>query len=322
VRGPVPYSSPERGIAPPSNGGTPLVEAAWVWALFVVAAVAVFVTYSRISAEDLYNVSGTGLEGGASRALVFLGYPTSFAAIAVVAVVSERLRGVLEAGAAAVAVLLCLTIVIPGVVDQGDLDARPVNALAAVGVGIALVLTGIALGRGGLGRTLPSDRADLVRLLVGGILLFAALPWLAAEAGFYIDAVPGLDPIFMSEELHAEGGEHAAHAVHLGDHHGTDGVLLAWTALALSRVLPTLRRRGTQIGLAVYLALMLVYGLALALEDFWLEQLYKRDVTSIRLPNMIRPDASPAWAGILAATVLAAVLLFRLARVEAPGRRI
>jgi hypothetical protein len=37
---------------------------------------------------------------------------------------------------------------------------------------------------------------------------------------------------------------------------------------------------------------------------------------------MIRPDASPAWAGILAATVLAAVLLFRLARVEAPGRRI
>jgi hypothetical protein len=67
---------------------------------------------------------------------------------------------------------------------------------------------------------------------------------------------------------------------------------------------------------------MLVYGLALALEDFWLEQLYKRDVTSIRLPNMIRPDASPAWAGILAATVLAAVLLFRLARVEAPGRRV
>jgi hypothetical protein len=126
----------------------------------------------------------------------------------------------------------------------------------------------------------------------------------------------------MSEELHAERGEHAAHAVHLGDHHGTDGILLAWTALALSRVLPTLRRRGTQIGLAVYLALMLVYGLALALEDFWLEQLYKRDVTSIRLPNMIRPDASPAWAGILAATVLAAVLLFRLARVEAPGRRI
>ena len=318
----MPYSSPERGIAPPSDGGTPLVEVAWVWALFVVATVAVFVTYSRISARDLYNVSGTGLEGGASRALVFLGYPTSFAAIAVVAVIWERFRGVLEAGAAAVAVTLCLTIVIPGVVDQGDLDARPVNALAAIGVGVAFVLTGMVLGRDGLGKTLPWDRADVVRLLVGGILLVAALPWLAAEAGFYIDAVPGLDPVFMSEELHAERGEHAAHAVHLGDHHGTDGVLLAWSALALSRVFPTLRRRGIRIGLAAYLGLMLVYGLALALEDFWLEQLYKRDVTSIRLPDMIRPEASPEWAAIVGATVVVAVFVFRLGRVEEPGRRV
>lgn len=288
--------------------------------MFVLATVAVFVTYSRISAGDLYNVSGTGLEGGVSRALVFLGYPTSFAALAVVAVVSERLRGLFEAGAAVLAVLLCLTIVIPGVVDQGDLDARPVNGLAAIGVAIALVLTGVAFRRGGLGQAVPWGRADVVRLVVGGILLLAALPWIAAEAGFYIDAVPGLDPIFMSEELHAEPGEHSAHAVHLGDHHGTDGVLLAWTALALSRVLPTLRRRGVRAGLAAYLALMLVYGLAIALEDFWLEQLYKRDVTSIRLPNMIRPEASPEWAAIVAATVLVAVFVFRLGRVREPGK--
>jgi hypothetical protein len=249
---------------------------------------------------------------------VFLGYPTGFAAVAVVAIVSERLRGVLEAAAAVVAIVLCLTIMIPGVVDQGDLDARPVNVLAAIGVAVAFVLTVVARGRGGLGKAVPRERPDVVRLLVGGILLFAALPWLAAEAGFYIDAVPGLDPIFMSEELYAERGEHAAHAVHLGDHHGTDGILLAWTALAFSRVLPTLRRRGVRTGLAVYLALMLVYGLALALEDFWLEQLYKREVTSIRLPNMIRPEASPEWAAIVAATVLVAVFVFRLGRVRSP----
>lgn len=36
----------------------------------VLATVAVFVTYSRISAGELYNVSGTGLEGVAATVLV------------------------------------------------------------------------------------------------------------------------------------------------------------------------------------------------------------------------------------------------------------
>jgi hypothetical protein len=281
------------------------------------AALAVVVTYSRISAQDLYNVSGEGLEGGAGRALVFLGYPIALVALAVLLIVFERLEGALERGAALVSAGLSATIVIPGVVDQNDLDARPVNALAAIGVGIALVLTAVALARGGLGEPLPFGAADAVRLAIAAVLFIAALPWLAAELGFYIDAVPLLDPIFMSEELYREHGEAKA-AVHLGDHHGTDGIFLAWTALALSRVVPTMGAARAQTVLTAYLALMLVYGLALALEDFWLEQLVKRDVTSIRLPNMIRPDLSPAWGAILAvAAVLAVFAVLHARRSEA-----
>jgi hypothetical protein len=281
-----------------------------VWCLWALAAVAVFVTYSRISAQDLYNVSGEGLAGGASRVLVFLGYPVALVALAVLLIVLGRLQGVVERGAALASAGLSATVVIPGVVDQADLDARPVNGLAVIGVGIAVVLTVIAIRRGGLGEPLPPGRADAVRVAIAAVLFVAALPWLAAELGFFIDAVPPLDPIFMSEEPYTENGETHA-AVHLGDHHGTDGILLSWTALALSRTVPRMRSMRSRTVLAAYLALMLVYGLALALEDFWLEQLYKRDLTSIRLPNMIRPDISPAWGAILAVAALLAVFALR-----------
>jgi hypothetical protein len=327
VTGPAPYSSPVEGRAPPSNGGTSLVEAVGVWGLWALAAIAVIVTYSRISAQELYNVSGGGLEGGAGRALVFLGYPVAFVALAVLVIVFGRLVGGVERAAAVVAAALCATVVIPGVVDQGDLDARPINALAAVGVGVAAVLTGIGVARGGLGEPLPFGRADVVRLTVAAVLLVAALPWLFAELGFYLDGIPVLDPIFMSEELYTDN-DHAAAAVHLGDHHGTDGVLLAWTALALSRTVPTMREGFRRTVLVVYLCLMLVYGLALALEDFWLEQLVKRDVTSVRLPNMIRPDLSPAWGAIVAVTAVLAVLALRYGthpghvRTDAGSRRL
>jgi hypothetical protein len=281
-----------------------------IWCLWALAAIAVVVTYSRISAQELYNVSGGGLEGGAGRALVFVVYPIALVALAVLLIVFGRLEGGLERGAAVAAAALCATVVVPGVVDQSDLDARPVNALAAIGVAAAVVLTGLAVARGGIGEPLPFSRADVVRLAAAAFLFVAALPWLFAELGFYLDGIPVLDPIFMSEELFADNGQAKA-AVHLGDHHGTNGVLLAWTALALSRTVPTMRDGLRRTVLVVYLCLMLVYGLAIALEDFWLEQLVKRDVTSVRLPNMIRPDLSPAWGAIVAVTAVLAVFALR-----------
>jgi hypothetical protein len=293
-----------------------LAEVLAVWVLFGLVVVEVWVTYARLPIEELYNVSGTGLAAGAGRALVFLNYPTALVAIGVLGVLAERLRGRL-AFLAAVAAALCAVVVVPGVVDQSDLDAKPINAVPAVGVLLAVVLTGIALARGGVGASRPFGGAwDTVRAVLAVVLLLGSVPWLTGELGFYADDVPGLG-FFMSDEPSPEPGHPDLRAVHLGHHHGMDGTLAALAALALSRVVSQVRTRSLHGALGFYVALMLVYGLANALQDFWFEQLVKRGITSLELPTMTVPKASWAWAAIVLAAL---VIQFTAERVGRFGR--
>jgi hypothetical protein len=294
-----------------------LTEALIVWALFAAVAVAAFATYSRLPPEDLYHTSGTGIEAGASRVLVFLGYPFSIVAIALAVIAAARLGTRTAASAAALAAVLCATIGFPGVVDQADLDARPVNALAGAGVAIAFGLTLVALVREGVGPTRPFGRADLLRALAAVALLLVGLPWVFAELGFYVSDVPVLGRIFLAKEVvPSMAGEPSLHAVHLGRHHGMDGVLLAISALVLSRVPRQMASRWQAVALSAYLALMLVYGLANALQDFWTEQLVKRGTVSVKIPSLIRPDASWAWAAMVGVTLLICLAVFRVGRVD------
>jgi hypothetical protein len=94
--------------------------------------------------------------------------------------------------------------------------------------------------------------------------------------------------------------------VHHGHHHGLDGVLLLLTALLLSRAVPTMRRRGLRVATGMYLALMAAYGIAVAANDFWFEQIVKRGWTSWTIPNVLYPKASLAWALV----VLAAAAIY------------
>jgi hypothetical protein len=253
------------------------------------AALAVLVTYARLPPEETYHVSREGLAGGLSRTLVLLNFPISLAAIGVVGVLLER-------GAprvpASVAIALCAVTAWPGVVDQDDLDARLVNAVPALGVALAVALTLWARPRLDLAPRQPIDR---LRVAVAVVVVVASIPWLFAELGFY-----GPDPI-LAEEV--PPGETIA-AVHLGHHHGTDGSLLAVIALLLSRV-------ARSAALRAYVALMLVYGLANALQDFWFEQLVKRGTTDVEIPSVLVPELSLAWAGVLA---LAAVVFLATRR--------
>ena len=257
-----------------------------VWLLFGVVAVEILVTYSRLPARELYNVSGSGPEGGFSRALVFLNFPTALAAIGVLGAIVPWLPRRLRLSALAAAVL-CAAVAWPGVVRQSDLDARPVNAIAAVGVAAALALTLVACLPGRL-------RLDRWRLAAIAVLAVVALPWEAADLGFFL---PG--SVFMSGQ-HPDGSPLAA--VHHGHHHGLDGVLLVVTALLLSRLRP-------RPLLAAYLALMTSYGLAQIVNDGWLEQMVKRGWSDDPIPNLLNPTLSLGWlaivvaaAGLLAAT--------------------
>jgi hypothetical protein len=298
-----------------------LAEALIVWALFGLTTLAVFVTYWRVPAADLYHTSGSGFGAGASRALVYLGYPVSIAAIPLAVIAAARLATRWAWLLAGAAIVLCATIGIPGVIDQADLDARPVNGLAAAGVGLVLALTALALVREGVGRSSPFGRADELRVGAAIALLLIALPWIFAELGFYVSDAPILGRIFLAKEITpSAGGEPSLRAVHLGSHHGMDGVLLAISALILSRVPRQLGSRAREIGLTAYLSLMLVYGLANALQDVWTEQLVKRGTVSVKIPSLIRPTASWAWAAIVLAALLICLAVLRVVRVDSRQR--
>jgi hypothetical protein len=251
-----------------------------LWALFGLVALVMLVTYSRIEPHLLYHVSGSGLEGGLSRVLVLMNFPTALMAIAVLALVAERRR---MGWSALVPLVLCALIVVPGVVDEGDLDARWINALPALGVALVLVLT----LRSGLDP--PGDpRGDWIRVAVAVVLGVFALPWLFAELGFYI---PG--PVFRAHE------QYQGHAtVHLGEHHGFEGYLLVLTALLLSRQLPLMRR---PTALAAYLSLMIPYGIGNMANDGWNEQIVKRGWTDWKIPSVLQPGVTWMWGLVIVA---------------------
>ena len=258
--------------------------------IFVVVTAEILVTYSRLPARELYHVSGSGIQGGLSRAVLFTNFPVALVALAVLALVYERLPARGYRIAAIVSCALCAVILWPGVVNESDLDARPVNAFAAVGVLLAILLTDVVARAGGLTQR-PWRRPDWFRVAIAAGLLFAALPWLAADLGFYLNDVPLLGRISQSGEFLPErpGLPTFAPAVHHGHHHGMDGVLLVLVALLLSRRVGDVKRYGLRQGLAAYLALMFCYGIANFANDIWIEQVVKRGWTSWEIPNVLEP---------------------------------
>jgi hypothetical protein len=312
--------------APATEEGPSLREARALWLMWATVAALVWITYARLPASDFYNVTGTGFGAGAARVLVLLGWPISRAAVALRAPAADRLlssphppaarRAVI--GASAASVVLCMTIAWPGVITQSNLDAKPSNLLAACGVGIAAAVTAVTLRRTGPGPRMAVGPGDGVAIVLLSLMGVAALPWIFANIGVYIGDVPALSQVFMSKKILPEPGHPHLHAVHLGNHEGLDGWLLAATALGLRRALPTMRATRLRTVLAGYLAVLLAYGVMVAANDFWHEQLVKRGTTSFMLPDVITPGLTWGWGILLAA---ATILYFTVFRVRAGPRR-
>jgi hypothetical protein len=286
--------------------GVPM-ELILVWTVLLVVAVEIVVTYSRLPAADLYHVSGTGLDAGLGRLVVWLNYPLALVALAATLILIDRFTGTVPRVVGAVALVLSSFIFWPGIVEQSDLDAKVINVVPALGTSIAVGLTIALLARSGVSPApgLFDVRGDHLRVAIIIILPLLAVPWLLADLGFSLDGVPVLGAIWQTGELRSQPGVAELHpAVHHGHHHGMDGVLLTFTVLLLSRRTAEIAAAGVRRATAAFLSLMLAYGLFLIANDFWLEQIVKRQWTSWEVPDVTRPSFGGGWAVIVAATII------------------
>ena len=277
-----------------------------MWTLAGAALIAVFVTYARLPASDLYNVSGSGLRGGLSRVVVELNFPDALIALAVLAAVGRRLHGRARA-LAFIASVLCVVFAVPGVVRQSNLDARWINAFPALGVALAFALSLLARGS----ESTRPVRGDRLRIALAAVLVLLASPWIAAELGFYLDGVPVLGRLFQTGKL-VSFHDPAHPAVHHGVHHGLQGLLLALTALLLSRV-----QAGKVTG--AFLALVLAYGVGNMANDGWLEQVTERGWSSHSLPSVLGLSPNWLWLAVLVAAAVVWALWFRQPRRTTPS---
>jgi hypothetical protein len=270
-----------------------------VLALIVLDGIAVIATYSRFPSSELYRFHHGGtVSGGFGRELVALNFPFALIGIALVGLTWPRLRGWLRI-AGVVAIILCAVVYFA--VDQSDLDAKPLNAVPALGLALAVALLFVV----GVRSVPKSRRGDRVRLGLAAVLVFFCAPLIAAELGFFLDGVPFLGWFYETARLTTQPGVPGLHhAVHHGQHHGWQGTMLALTALAFSR-LPRPRV------LDAYLALMLAYGIGNLVNDDWLEQVVKRGWTNHEVPSILVPAANWGWAAVLVGAALIWWLWFR-----------
>jgi hypothetical protein len=274
-------------------------ELAAVWGLLGLVALEILVTYWRLPWNQLYHVTGSGPVAGLSRALLFLNFPAALVAVAVLLYLLDGFDGPFEFWLAVLGIALCVAVVWPKLVDQAKLDARPVNAIPAVGVAIALGLTLWAFRRGGSWK-IVHVAGDRLRVAIAAGAVLLALPWEAADLGFSLDGVPGLGSIFLTGSLRTQPGDPVFHpAVHHGHHHGMDGTLLVLVVVVLSRLLGAVHGRWLRGAFGAYLTLLFCYGIGNIANDAWLEQVTKRGWTRWEVPDVTTPKVTAAWGLIL-----------------------
>jgi hypothetical protein len=146
------------------------------------------------------------------------------------------------------------------------------------------------------------------------VVLVVSLPWLAAEVGVFLP-----DVVFLTGRDIAQLDGTTRVAVHHGHHHGLDGALLMISALLLSR--PLLRPGPRATATTLYVSLAFAYGAVNFANDFWQEQIVKRDWSDWQFPSALEPRVKPIWLVIFAITAATASALRHEARRDGTSRR-
>src|SRR5436305_6522717 len=139
-----------------------------VLALTVLDGIAVIATYARSPAAELYHVHHSGIAAGFGRELVALNFPFALIGIALVGLAWPRLHGPLRV-LGVVAIALCAVVYFA--VDQSNLDAKPLNAVPALGLALAVALV-VALGVSDVRQV----RGDQLRIALAAVLVFFCAP--------------------------------------------------------------------------------------------------------------------------------------------------
>jgi len=290
---------------------TGIGEALVVWSMFAVVAIEMFATYARTPAVELFQPQYAGLAGATHRLLLVAGFPVALAAIPIVALVAARVRRPVVTIVATVAAITSATVLGSGIVAESDADVKTVNVVAVSGVVAALALTVMGVREAGVGHLRQRQQGDVLRVFVALALLALAPPWIAADLGVSLDRVPLLRRLYITDVPVYVPGRGTIAAVHDGHHHGMDGVLLALTALLLSRGIPWVAQKSLRMALVLYLSVLFAYGTENALQDFWGEQIVKRGWTTATLPETLLPRASLAWGLLIVAGLGVAALSSR-----------
>ena len=233
-------------------------------------------------------------------------------AVAIAGVVADRIPGRVTLAATFAVAAFGVVAFVTGGAEETEVEVRAVSALAILGVAIAAALTVTSARHGGVARIHRSIPGDRVRVGIAILIGLVSIPWLAADLGIAVDQIPVFNRIFISEAVAPDPGHPKPFsAVHDGHHHGMDGVLIVWSALLLTRLLPDVGGKRLRAFLSPYVALMLVFGLANAIQDFWTEQLFKRAVVSWDMPRFTRVTADPHWIVLLVIAVTAYTLAIR-----------
>ena len=287
-----------------------LGEALAVWALFGLDAATILVINAR--ARELQPEQSGVHAGFGTRPLgIFLMHPVAPAAVPLALLTGARLPRDHVASASRLSAFAAIGAATLVMIPANRRQERPSASLAGATalVTFAAGVTSAAMNARGSGGFAPWQRGDRARLALGLGLAGVSLPWLLADAGIYVGDVPLIGRLFLSRDRLPAGAPDAA--VHLGHHHGLDGALLVWTALALSRQLGSVRTRSIHDPLAIILAVALVYGLGRAAEDAWYEQIVKRGWMDIRLPDLVKDGRLVGWRSWLGVVAISAVLARR-----------
>jgi hypothetical protein len=255
-----------------------------IWLMVGVTVLATVVTYARLPPALTYDFTVSGLHGGLSRSITYLGFPVALIALGALAI-----RGADRIGL--IAAVLCLT-ALP--FAGSDLEAHAYDLPAVLGAALAAWLTTRGPAQRPVGLT-----AFRIAVLIA--LAALALPWLIAMWGAYAQDLPLVGHVIRARQPTPGDPRHVS--VHLGLHEGLFGAQLAAAA-----VLATLRPRTRPV--TFLWSLLFVYGLAVALQDGWHEQIVKRGLTDTQLPEVLHPTVGLPWLVLVACALAVQVAWF------------